>query len=415
MSALPVPAADSVGHMLVELHNYSHLSATYGQRYARAALQALQLSVHVAGGSVAVAGHNRFIAVLPDTVAGVGHAGAPVPASAAERWQLQFCARPFLHEGQAALPVTTVDAVQISAGEYADGGLYEPQELERQCGAAPFLRPVQCGWNWRIGYEADMAQALAFHDALAKGQVSLAFQPVVRRSRSANAADRRPLGQLYQEALLRFDVPQLSPATLVPALERLGLVRLLDRAVLDAVIDRLDVEPTLRIGCNLSSLSLIGDAWWCGPLQRLQANPSLAARLTLEITETAALIDFDSAVQFVRRLQALGCQIAIDDFGDGHTRLDFVRAIQPQIIKISGSLLSAAVRSSAGAEEFSHLAALSGALAPYVVAEGVGCQQHVLVALVGGATCLQGDAVARPAMLRPSVRVVLPSICPVPP
>jgi EAL domain-containing protein (putative c-di-GMP-specific phosphodiesterase class I) len=407
MSARQVAAG--VGHMLVELHNYPHLSAAYGERYARAALQALQLSVHLAGGSVAVAGHSRFIAALPDAVAGVAHAGAPVPASAAERWQLQLAILPFLHEGQTTLPVATVDAVQLSVGEYADGGLYEPQELERQCGAAPFLRPAQCGWKWRIGYDADMAQALAFHDALAKGQVSLAFQPIVRRSRLANVADRRPLGQLYQEALLRVAAPDLAPATLVPALERLGLVRLLDRVVLDAVIERLEIAPALRIGCNLSSLSLIADAWWHGPLQRLQANPALAARLTLEITETAALIDFDSAVQFVRRLQALGCQVAIDDFGDGHTRLDFVRAVQPQIIKISGTLLSAAVRSSAGAEEFSHLAALSGTLAPYVVAEGAGCQQEVLVALIGGANCLQGDGVARPATLHPPVQAVLPS------
>lgn len=352
MSAVQVRDADSAGHILVELHNYSHMSATYGESYACAALQALQLSAHVAGGRWP--GTTASIAVLPDADAGVAFAGARVPGSAAERWQLQFCARPFLHEGQTALPVAKIDAVQISAAECADGGLYEPQELERQCGAAPFLSTVQCGLKWRIGCEADIVQALAFHDALAKGQVSLAYQPAVRRDRSANAADRRPLGQLYQEALLRFDVPPLAPASLVPAslvpaLERLGLVRLLDRVVLDAVIDRLDVEPTLRLGCNLSSLSLIGDAWWSGPLEHLQTNPALAAWLTLEITETVALTDFDSAVQFVRRLQALGCQ------------------------------------------------------------------QDVLVALVGGATCLQGDAVECPFMLRPSVRVVLLSVCPVRP
>lgn len=396
--------------MLVEFHNHAHLVAVYGEDYARAVMSSLQWRVHLAGGSVALAGHNRFLAVLSAPAhAGLADGAAGV-VSIAEYWQLQLGMVPYTHVDHCALPVVTVGPVKCGAGGYLEGGPYQPQELERIGGVAPCLPPVECGWPWRQQYESDMLAALAFLRALEHGKVGLAFQPVVRRAAS-RASMTHASGLLYQEALLRTELPELTVSVLVPALERLGLIRLLDRVVLDAVIDRLESEPALRVGCNLSSVSLVSDAWWDGPLERLSRQPAVAARLTIEITETAPLADFVAAKAFVRRLQSLGCQIAIDDFGDGHTRLDFVREIAPQVIKISGAVLASAARNGAAAEEFAHLAALGGLWAPYVVAEGVEREEDVAIALVGGANCLQGTKVARVAESRPPARVALPAVC----
>ncbi len=390
MSRIELPPPASGCHLLVELHNRDHLAAAYGETFARAALAALQWRMHLAGHSIKQAGDRRFVAWIAEA------------GSFAEHWQLQLAGLPLEHLGQRALPVVTVGEVRLSS----TSGPYPPQELERLGGRAPILEPVQCGWIWRERYEKDMALALAFHEALRSGEVGLTFQPIMRR----NAGDRRD-ASLYQEALLRLDQPGIGASGLVAAMERLGLVRLLDRVVLDAVIERLEREPTLHAGCNLSSHSLVDDAWWHGPLRRLQEQPTVAARLTLEITETAPLGDFESAKTFVGRLRALGCQIAIDDFGEGHTRLDFVRQILPQVVKISGTLLAEAMRSITGAREFSHLVALGGSIAPYVVAEGVERASDTAVALAGGVNCLQGLAIARPAGAWPPSRVCLPPVC----
>ncbi|MDF5939081.1 EAL domain-containing protein [Pseudomonas aeruginosa] len=97
---------------------------------------------------------------------------------------------------------------------------------------------------------------------------------------------------LYRETLLRVTAasgePPLPTQELILALERLGLVRLLDRCVLGTVLDRLNAEPTLRLACNLSRQSAAMDAsvgkrsaGW------LAARPQVARRLTLELTETA--------------------------------------------------------------------------------------------------------------------------------
>ena len=112
---------------------------------------------------------------------------------------------------------------------------------------------------------------------------------------------------------------------------------MLDHAVMTAVVNRFETDPTAKLGCNLLALSFVSDAWWESLLERLAAQPDVAARLTVEFTETAPLSDLDAASAFVRRIQSLGCRIALDDFGAGNSSLAFARAIRPQVIKIDSS------------------------------------------------------------------------------
>lgn len=103
----------------------------------------------------------------------------------------------------------------------------------------------------------DLRLARRFQAALARGRVRLDWQAV----RHAGHPEWEPL---YRETLLRVTAasgePPLPTQELVLALERLGLVRLLDRCVLGTVLDRLNAEPTLRLACNLSRQSEIGRA-----------------------------------------------------------------------------------------------------------------------------------------------------------
>ncbi len=59
-------------------------------------------------------------------------------------------------------------------------------------------------------------------------------------------------------------------------------------------------NPTARVGCNISALSAVDDAWWTPVLDRLAATPELASRLVIEITETAPRGDIDPILGFVR-------------------------------------------------------------------------------------------------------------------
>ena len=77
----------------------------------------------------------------------------------------------------------------------------------------------------------------------------------------------------------------------------------------------------------------------------LRANTDAAARLIIEITETAAIHDLDDARGFVSRVKDLGCRIAIDDFGAGYTSFRNLRKLGVDIIKIDGSFVPNIVKS----------------------------------------------------------------------
>ena len=84
----------------------------------------------------------------------------------------------------------------------------------------------------------------------------------------------------------------------------------------------LRTSPSIRTGGRASALC-------CAPIP---------ARL-IEITKTAAIQDVDDARGFVTQVKNLGCRIAIDDFGAGHTSFRNLRKLGVEIIKIDGAFV----------------------------------------------------------------------------
>ncbi|WP_439855981.1 EAL domain-containing protein [Pseudomonas yamanorum] len=380
-------------HCLVELRNHAHLAAVYGDAFSAASMRKLQWCTHLWGGSVFVIGPQCFLVSLSQS----SFEERPTIALI-ERWQCALSMTVLDFGGVRALPAVTVEAVSVSSVGLTDGCLRYPDELERD-GIASSLPPVCYGKRWSLSYERDMEVALTFYRALTQGQASLVFQPIVQQGASSAV--------LYQEALVRLNAgPSQSnpgPAQFVPALERLGLIRVLDHAVMMAVVNRLEVDPAAQLGCNISAQSLTSDALWESLIERLLIHPDVAARLTLEITETAPLANFDAACVFVRRLQKAGCQIALDDFGAGHSSLAFASAIRPQVIKIDSSCVHAARRDLSAADQLRKLVAFCQTLAPYVVGEGVESTNDIELAAIANIGWLQGNCIERPLPFNPSI------------
>ncbi|CAE6870903.1 hypothetical protein R75465_08268 [Paraburkholderia aspalathi] len=399
------------GYALVELHNRAHLSAVYGDEFGVSAMRVLQWRVTQAGGAVAlIVDDNRFLARLPlprPLGEAPGRTAVPLDeawvASPAERWHAQLTRTPLGFGTRQALPVltvTTVGKTALGANESSD--LWALQALETHDPAITPLAPVRHTENWRRRYAEQMGIAVAFHHALTQNQASLVFQPIVQGTNHDHV--------LYQEALLRLaGDSRLTAMRVVPILEQVGVVGTLDHVVITTVINRLQEAPTLHLGCNLSALSLAPHGWWDGPLARLAAQPELAARLTLEITETAPLADGLGAVAFTRRLRALGCQIALDDFGAGYTSLAFALAVKPQVIKIDAALVRAATDSGNAAGRLVGLAAFCRSLAPEIVAEGIENDADIRAAAAAGIDWLQGRRVAPPMSTHPRASLCAPA------
>ena len=254
---------------------------------------------------------------------------------------------------------------------------------------------------WCRCYRADMALAVTLFEAMAKGELVSAWQPV------RHADD--PAHILYHECLLRWIDPQCATAdgAIVPlgdsimALERLGLIRSLDRYVMALAIDELRIGPARMLGVNVSAVSLVDDHWWAEILTELEHSPLLAQRLTIEITETAPLGSMTEAVDFISRVRRLGCRIALDDFGTGHASIQSLLSFAPDRVKIDKYFVSRARASLSGRRALSHLIGLAEALGAEAIVEGVETRSDAQMVREAGGNWQQGYHHGRPTVARP--------------
>jgi hypothetical protein len=128
----------------------------------------------------------------------------------------------------------------------------------------------------------------------------------------------------------------------------------------------------------------------------LQARSGLQGhQVVLEVLEDAvpADSDFDSAVRFAR---AAGCLIALDDFGAGHSNLDRVWRMRPEIVKLDRSLVKRAALSEQARGVLTHIVALLHECGALVLMEGIETQEEAFVALEANADLVQGDLFGAP-------------------
>ncbi len=150
----------------------------------------------------------------------------------------------------------------------------------------------------------------------------------------------------HYEALVRLaDEPGgglVAPGRFLPAAERYGLIREIDRMVLAQVSTLLEGEhgeQGVRIAINCSSLS-ITDGGMLAQIERELARARVdPAQLVIEVTETAAISDMARAQAFCAGVQALGCAVALDDFGAGFGSFQYLKHLPFQYLKIDGDFI----------------------------------------------------------------------------
>ncbi len=169
--------------------------------------------------------------------------------------------------------------------------------------------------------------------ALDEDRMRLVLQPIV----DANTH----VPKLY-ECLLRLHKPDgsiISAGDFVPVAEQLGMARLIDRRTLELAVDLLRKHPSLRMSLNVSGLTSSDKDWLSCLSDLTRGDRAITERLTIEITETAAIQDIDQSAYFVDCLKDMGCQVAIDDFGAGYTSFRNLKRLDVDMIKIDGAFV----------------------------------------------------------------------------
>ena len=233
--------------------------------------------------------------------------------------------------------------------------------------------------------------------ALNERRIFLVYEPVVA------IGSRIPA---FYECLMRVrreDGSLLAVTEVVPRAERLGFVRLIDHRVLELALDQLVAAPDLKASLNVSAASTADPDWWAALGAMLRAHSGVAERLTIEITETAAIHDIDETRGFVARVKDLGCRIAIDDFGAGNTSFRNLRKLSVDLVKIDGAFVQNLTRSEDDRAFVHALIDLARRLGLETVAEWVQDEEAAAILADWGCDYLQGALVGRASAERPWV------------
>ena len=169
--------------------------------------------------------------------------------------------------------------------------------------------------------------------ALNDRRMMIALQPIV------TSLSHEP--ELY-ECLLRMrrlDGSVVSASEFIHVAEQFGLAKLIDYRVLELAVDLLRASPKIKLALNVSSATATDPQWMSGLEAFTGKDRALTERLTVEITETAAISDVKATIKFVSTLKALGCRVALDDFGAGYTSFRSLRELGVDMVKIDGSFI----------------------------------------------------------------------------
>ena len=239
-----------------------------------------------------------------------------------------------------------------------------------------------------LEWQHDIEQAL--RDAIANGEMSLVFQPIVEASTGLCHAC---------EALLRWHHPRLGPITpsvFIPIAEASGQIYALGRWVLAEACRTAASWPDERVAVtvNVSALQLLAGTLLDDIDEACLAAGLPASRLQIEITESVFVGDGAAALPVLIELRRRGVQILLDDFGTGFSSLAYLGRLPLDVIKIDRGFVERAEADGFSVIQAILLICRAHGLA--VTAEGVETETQRARLVQLGVDRLQGYLLSRP-------------------
>lgn len=124
---------------------------------------------------------------------------------------------------------------------------------------------------------------------------------------------------------------------------------------------------------------------------------SIAHRLIFEVVETEHLDNIKVVKAFIERFKTIGVRIAIDDFGSGYSNFAHIFTLEPDFIKIDGSLVSQIIENEKISVLVRTIIDFAHKLGVEVVAEHVSTKELHDALWELGVDALQGYYIGRPA------------------
>ena len=269
--------------------------------------------------------------------------------------------------------------------------------------ACVLARSTESGFTMAASRGKEDAEGMLadLQDALQANELEVWFQPQLDVASGACRA---------AEALMRWHNTRLdrmiAPMLVVEMAENNGMMTALTTFVLNATLRQLGelrrAGIDVRIAVNISA-SLLRDADLPELVARALAIWSIPAdRLTIEVTESAIMLDVERSLQVMHELKRLGVRLSIDDFGTGYSSLAYLRRMPLDELKIDAVFVQHMLGNKGDAQIVRSVIDLAHNFDLKAVAEGAEDPATFEMLASLGCDVIQGYHFARPM---PSVQV----------
>ena len=189
-----------------------------------------------------------------------------------------------------------------------------------------------------------------------------------------------------------------SPNDFIPVAEAMGLVQQIDLWVINHVFDLIRTMPTdISFTINLSGNIFLDHQLYPLVEKKLYETDVDPRRIVFEITETAAISNFEQTKAMVKKIRSLGCRFALDDFGAGFNSYNYIKHFPVDILKIDGSFITDLETDSVDQLLVKSMIDIAHSLGKKTVAEYVEKQSTMDILKKFGIDYIQGFLVGKPS------------------
>ena len=355
----------TVAVLFCDLDGFKDLNDTFGHRFGDLVLRevARRITGAVRRSDIVVrTGGDEFVVICEGDDFNEGQ-------QVAERIRAALEAPMHVQGRDTALSVS-IGVSQVSGAEadgellvrQADLAMYRAKELGRNR-IEPFAPELEERARNRVAAAEQVRQAID------EGRVAVLMRPI------ASLSDGHVVGS---EALATIDIPNggaMSPREVLRDSDGRGLLGRLDAMIREAALDWLAANgedyPVQWVSASVTSRELT----WPGFVARIDASLRKRGvapqRLVLQVEEEAMLDATQPTLETIRRLRELGCRIAIDNVGGGHSSFTSMRDLPIDLVKIDREFVAGLGRTTGDEAIITAIITVGHSLGRAVIADGV--------------------------------------------
>ncbi|MFK5984059.1 MAG: EAL domain-containing protein [Pseudomonadota bacterium] len=219
------------------------------------------------------------------------------------------------------------------------------------------------------------------------------FQPYFQKTVDAENKS------MFQEVMLRLNYQQqvISAGIFIPMAEHLGITRLIDRWVIEAIITKIKANAQYTYCMNLSRDTLQDPSfpvWLKQQFESLDHNQQ--QKLVIEAPEYNIIKSLSEYKNLLSIMQPFACKFSIDHFGIGFASMSYLKDIKIDYIKVHGSYASNIQENRDVVNYMRQIINTAHNLDIQVIAEGIETADDLEILKTMGLDFYQGYHIGRP-------------------